>query len=185
MDIRLPNGHIIRNVPEGTNKEEIMRKAIAKGIATEADFTQQKPKVDVAESGFEAGIMDVLSGGAQMLERALPESVSKGITEFNNWLASKGLPLAEIPAGGISEQVQEAEKQYQQQRETRGETGIDWGRIGGNIAGGAPLAPLFAGAPILGGAAFGARSAAPGPLAHPHRTLALHPRAGHPRLGRA
>lgn len=154
MDIRLPNGHVIKGIPEGTSKEEVMRKAIAKGIATEADFSRQA--VDVAESGVEAGIMDVLSGGAQMLERVLPEPVSKGITEFNNWLASKGVPLAEIPTGGISQQVQEAESQYQEQRAKRGETGIDWSRIGGNIIGGAPLAPLFAGAPLVGGAAFGA-----------------------------
>lgn len=46
MDVRLPNGHIIRGVPEGTSKEAIKQKAIAAGLAVEADFTtpaQQKP----------------------------------------------------------------------------------------------------------------------------------------------
>lgn len=38
MDVRLPNGKIIKGVPEGTPKDEIKRKAIAAGIAAEADF---------------------------------------------------------------------------------------------------------------------------------------------------
>lgn len=38
MDVRLPNGKIIRGVPEGTPKEVIMQKAIASGLATEQDF---------------------------------------------------------------------------------------------------------------------------------------------------
>ncbi|WP_156493879.1 hypothetical protein, partial [Alcanivorax sp. HI0007] len=38
MDVELPNGKVIQGVPEGTPKEEIMRKAISAGIATETDF---------------------------------------------------------------------------------------------------------------------------------------------------
>ena len=38
MDIELPNGVVIQGIPDGTSKDEIMRKAIAKGLATEADF---------------------------------------------------------------------------------------------------------------------------------------------------
>lgn len=38
MDVRLPNGKIIKNVPEGTTKEQVKQKAIAAGIATESDF---------------------------------------------------------------------------------------------------------------------------------------------------
>lgn len=38
MDVRLPNGKIIKGVPEGTPKEAIMQKAIASGFATEQDF---------------------------------------------------------------------------------------------------------------------------------------------------
>lgn len=38
MDVRLPNGKMIKGVPEGTPKDEIKRKAIAAGIAAEADF---------------------------------------------------------------------------------------------------------------------------------------------------
>jgi hypothetical protein len=38
MNVTLPNGRVIEGVPEGTTKQQIMQKAIASGIATEADF---------------------------------------------------------------------------------------------------------------------------------------------------
>lgn len=44
-DVKLPNGTIIRNVPEGATKEEIKAKAIAAGLASEEDFTPKaKPQ---------------------------------------------------------------------------------------------------------------------------------------------
>ena len=38
MDVRLPNGVMMNNVPEGTSKDEIRATAIRNGIATAADF---------------------------------------------------------------------------------------------------------------------------------------------------
>lgn len=38
MNVRLPNGQIINNVPEDATKEAIMAKAIQSGLATETDF---------------------------------------------------------------------------------------------------------------------------------------------------
>ena len=40
MNVTLPNGQVISGVPEGTTKEQVMQKAIAGGLATEADFAQ-------------------------------------------------------------------------------------------------------------------------------------------------
>lgn len=37
-DITLPNGSVIRGIPEGTSKQEIKRKAVVAGLATEQDF---------------------------------------------------------------------------------------------------------------------------------------------------
>ena len=37
-DITLPSGTVIKGVPEGTSKQEVKRRAIAAGIATEQDF---------------------------------------------------------------------------------------------------------------------------------------------------
>lgn len=49
MDVTLPNGKVIRGVPEGTSKEAIKAKAIAAGIATEADFASVAPAAPQAE----------------------------------------------------------------------------------------------------------------------------------------
>ena len=56
MDVRLPNGKIIRGVPEGTSKEEVMQKAIAAGIATESDFGAAPKQPE--EKGFLASVGD-------------------------------------------------------------------------------------------------------------------------------
>ena len=44
MDIRLPNGKLIRNVPEGTSKEEVKRKAIVAGLITAEEFPKEDEK---------------------------------------------------------------------------------------------------------------------------------------------
>jgi hypothetical protein len=45
MDIELPNGVVIQDIPEGTSKSQIMAKAIKSGLATPEDFgmVQQQP----------------------------------------------------------------------------------------------------------------------------------------------
>ena len=49
MNVTLPNGVVLENVPEGTSKEEIKRKAIAAGYATEADFVEPEVKPTFSE----------------------------------------------------------------------------------------------------------------------------------------
>lgn len=66
-DIRLPNGKIIRGVPDGTPKEEIARKAIAAGLATEADFNIQgqpaiQPAIQQADRGILSRVSDAFTG---------------------------------------------------------------------------------------------------------------------------
>lgn len=55
MDVRLPNGKVIKGVPEGTPKEQIMQKAISAGLATQADFQtqpmQEQPPAEQPQAG--------------------------------------------------------------------------------------------------------------------------------------
>ena len=55
MDITLPNGQIISGVPEGTTKEQVRQKAIASGLATEADFGAPVEAPVQAEQSRNAG----------------------------------------------------------------------------------------------------------------------------------
>lgn len=38
MDIRLPNGVLVKGIPDGTSREEVMARAISSGLATAEDF---------------------------------------------------------------------------------------------------------------------------------------------------
>ena len=38
IDVTLPNGHVIENVPDTVSREEIADRAIEAGLATEVDF---------------------------------------------------------------------------------------------------------------------------------------------------
>lgn len=64
MDVRLPNGKIIKGVPDGTPKEVVMQKAIAAGLATEADFgiAAEQPK----EKGFLSSVGEAITGSERM-----------------------------------------------------------------------------------------------------------------------
>ena len=39
MDVRLPNGTVIKNVPEGTTKDDIVVLALRNNLASEEDFS--------------------------------------------------------------------------------------------------------------------------------------------------
>jgi len=47
MDIELPNGVVIKDVPEGTTKAQIMEKAIRNGLAKPEDFAVSQPQPQI------------------------------------------------------------------------------------------------------------------------------------------
>lgn len=78
MDVVLPNGRVVKGIPDGTSKEEIKKKLIANGIATAADFERPMGDLQTAEAiqresrkqaketrggdGFLAGVADFFTG---------------------------------------------------------------------------------------------------------------------------
>lgn len=89
---------------------------------------------------FAKGLRDPIEGGAQLLTKALPESVVSAGNRLNNWLSDKTGLVTRLPEGGVDQQVREAEAAYQKRRADAGETGIDWARLGGNVVNPANLA---------------------------------------------
>lgn len=127
--------------------------------------------------GFVRGLRDPIDAGAQMLERAVPEGVRSSLNTFNDWLVDQGIPLKRLGPEGLQGQLNENEQAYQAGRAERGETGVDWGRIGGNVAGG--LATGLAGAGPAAAASGALSRLAPGAAA----ALARSPAAV--RIGQA
>lgn len=78
MDIELPNGAIIQGIPDGTNKNDIMRKAISAGLAKKSDFAGEVPDyykqtaqddsiLDNTLAGIGGGMMSLYHGTKQAL----------------------------------------------------------------------------------------------------------------------
>jgi len=147
MDIELPNGTIIQDVPDNITKAQVMEKAIKAGLAKPEDFGQQATPVK-APSGFMQGLSDPLYGAAQLVGKAL-EQVPESLTVM-------GRPVA-ASARAFSERViPQREQAYQAQRKAAGQSGIDLARIAGNIVNPANLAAGVRAAPIVAGAIQGA-----------------------------
>lgn len=118
-------------------------------------------------AGIGMGLRDPIDAGAQMLRRAVPEGVGRAVDQFGNMLADTGLPVAHSEGvQGVDNIVNQVNTDYETARTAEGRGGMDWARLGGNVAGLAPAAyatphALAAGIGRLGagalqGAAFGA-----------------------------
>lgn len=98
------------------------------------------------------GAKDVIDAGAQMLTQALPESV---VNAGN--VVGEAIGLTPMTAQDINKDITQSNAQYETQRAMAGESGIDWPRMGGQVAATLPLSRVIpAAATIPGAAAAGA-----------------------------
>lgn len=114
------------------------------------------------------GMVDPIQGGAQLLTRALPESVVSAGNRFNNWLADTTGLVGRLPAGGVDQQTREREAAYKARRNT---DDTDWLRLLGNVVSpvsvglGAPSVALKGALPrAMAGAATGGAAGALAPV---------------------
>lgn len=91
-------------------------------------------------AGIGQGLRDPIDAGAQMLRRAVPDSVGEAIDQFGNWLSDAGLPVARSSGvEGVDQIVNQVNADYEAARAAAGRDGTDWARIGGNVAATLPL----------------------------------------------
>lgn len=124
--------------------------------------TPTQPQTEAPTSGFMMGLKDPISGGAQLLERVLPQPVVEQVNRLNSVLAQYGL-VSPLPEGGVSQMVRQEEQAYQAGRAARGEEGFDVARLGGNIVSG--IAPGMAATRVAGTGLRGAAVAGGGTAA--------------------
>jgi len=135
MDIELPNGVVIEGVPEGTSKDAIMQKAIAMGLASEADFgMQQDLQSDVPLPPEEVAALPQEQqkeyfGTVEKPERSIGERIG-GAVEATGSLASAAIPgtAANIAGGlyGIGKSVAEGTYGTYEGAQQAAQTGQDW-----------------------------------------------------------
>lgn len=95
MDVTLPNGTVIKGVPEGTSKEEIKAKAISAGLAQESDF----PAVEQPESPpTETTVADQ---PAETEDSDAPLSVLQKYSEKIRGLLTTGTDVATTVVGNL------------------------------------------------------------------------------------
>lgn len=163
MDVKLPDGTIVKNVPDGTTQAQLeatlasngydvakLRAAPAApkpdGQRNLSDLIMNRQAAPEPISRMEkigTGMYDPIAGGAQLLEKGLQKfapGVLKAGNEMNNWIADKTGLLARVPEGGVDQMTREREQDYQRRRAAQGETGFDGYRTIGNVASPANLA---------------------------------------------
>ena len=136
-------GNDVVEFPDGMTDEQIAR-AIS-----------GQPQVTPPSSGFMMGLKDPITGGAQLLPRAL-SSVTSGFGAYQN-------PVSEFftsEAQRMDELARAEEQAYQQQRMARGETGFDVPRLAGNVLNPATIVPATRAAQLARGAGYGATAQA-------------------------
>jgi hypothetical protein len=139
MDVRLPDGTVIRNVPEGTTQAQLAQRLQSAGMQVPAEWGQPAAPITRTEK-LTRGLRDPLDGGAQLLTKMLPDGVVKAGDRLNNWLADKTGLVARLPEGGVDQQVRQSNAAYEAKRAAAGETGIDGWRLTGNVVNPANLA---------------------------------------------
>lgn len=112
---------------------------------------QAKPKGNAEDGGFWdgvwMGIRDPIDAGAQMLSRAMDDTmVGRGIYSLGNFLAEYGLVAPASSSKDVDKLVNEVNERYEAGRKAAGRDGFDFARLGGNIAGTLPLMATGAGA---------------------------------------
>ena len=119
-DVRLPDGRIIKNVPEGTTKEQLTSKLVSSGVLTgQEDFTQPKqdvirtqepqPEVDDSRDRFKAA-REKTNREFGLGARAVLQGISSPVTIIPD-LATLGInkafgtdiqPLSSIVSEGLT-----------------------------------------------------------------------------------
>jgi hypothetical protein len=136
-------GNDVIEFPDGMTDEQI------------AQAISGQPQVTPPSSGFMMGLKDPITGGAQLLPRALA-GVTSGFGAYQN-------PVSQFftsEAQRVDELARAEEQAYQEQRQARGETGFDLPRLAGNVFNPTSIAPAIRAAQLARGAGYGATAQA-------------------------
>jgi hypothetical protein len=118
-------GKDVIEFPDGMSDEQIAQA-----------ISGSTPQVSAPSSGFLMGLKDPITGGAQLLPRALA-----GITSLGGMKPNPVSQFFSEEAKRVDEMAKAEEQAYQAQREAQGGSGFDAARLGGNILNPANLIP--------------------------------------------
>lgn len=114
---------------------------------------------------FVQGVGDIPAGFEQFLANVTPDEMKPTINAATTSPVVRAIPGIGLaarflnnmrPAQEANTKIAQREAEYGQRRQAAGSSGIDWARLGGNVAAGLPLAVVPAGASLPSAAAIGA-----------------------------
>lgn len=120
MDVKLPNGVIIKNVPEGTSKQAIAMKAVQSRVAKPEDFGWDPREKATSDSDFE----NFLAGAGS------------GLTSIGRKATNLVLPDSMTPDWASDEAIAEQARMDEELMDTKAGMG---GRVVGEIAATLPV----------------------------------------------
>ena len=132
MAIYVQVGKDVVEFPDGMSDEQIAQA-----------ISGSSPQVTPPSSGFMMGLKDPITGGAQLLPRALA-----GITSLGGTTPNRVSQFFSDEARRVDEMARAEEEAYQAQRQAQGGTGFDIARLGGNILNPASIVPAALSADI-------------------------------------
>lgn len=100
MDITLPNGNVIKDVPMTATKEAVKQKAIAAGLATEADFATAPPEAKQGKA--------TTRNTAELFKDSLKKGVASPLALGETAAGFLGLPNAEKAMRSAKESAYES-----------------------------------------------------------------------------
>lgn len=137
FDVRMPDGTIISNVPEGTTQEEVLARYNA---------SKQQPQQQVQQRQEPVGLAEQMFGAGSPIARFAYGAVGKPLLGLNQLLAETGV-FGETVKQQARGAVRQAEQAVQRGRERVGSTGTDFIELAGSIASPVTLAAPAAAAP--------------------------------------
>ena len=144
MDVRLPDGRVIRGVPEGTSKAELTAKLRANGLLPEeqADTAPVMASAAAAPQSADEGVRPELDNQIGPVEKSLI-GIGRGFVDVGEGFAQTGLALNAMlglsPSAGkrFDDYTREAEAERAEFEAGSMDDGVAGfgGRMAGNVAG--------------------------------------------------
>ena len=143
MDVRLPNGKIVKNVPEDITRAQLLDQAVRNNLITreEAGMSASapaptKPQVQAPQANVapqpQAGMMEQMFGTGSPTYSLLRGAVVEPILGVNQMLANSGL-FGDAISQGANQMVQRERAAYEEGQRRTGRTGFDVTQLAGAV----------------------------------------------------
>src|SRR6185369_5240091 len=149
MDVRLPDGTVIQNVPDGTTKADLVTKLKGNGMAVPSEWldasappaapTDRQNLLASVPMRLAKGMKDPIDAAAQLVQRVLPDRLVNADNSAANAIGGEGtftgdvLGIKGASPDQLTADIRGSNQEYEAARKATGQTGTDLVRLAGNV----------------------------------------------------